>query len=280
MTKLILILGVACSSLSAIFPKFAQASPLVLAFYRMFFAALLTMVLVLARQREELRHISRKDLLMCSLSGIALGFHFACYLTSLTRTGIASSVTLADTEVFFVAIAGTIFLREKLSVKAWVGICVTFAGSVIIAMGDAGGGRLSGDLLALTAAACSCAYTMIGRKCRDHLSTGVYTMIVYFFAAAVNLVLCTFSTNYITSAVKVDLLSALGMAVFCTLLGHSLYSWGLRYEKASFVSVVKLLEPVFAAILGFLLFTEIPPVTSIIGAVIIIAGITGVIKAQ
>lgn len=280
MTKLILILGVACSSLSAIFPKFAQASPLVLAFYRMFFAALLTMVLVLTKQRDELRKISRKDLLLCSLSGIALGFHFACYLTSLTLTGIASSVTLADTEVFFVAIAGTIFLREKLSVKAWVGICVTFVGSVIIATGDAGGGRLSGDLLALTAAICSAAYTMIGRKCREHLSTGIYTMIVYFFASAVDLALCTFSTNYITTAVEVDFLSALGMAVFCTLLGHSLYSWGLRFEKASFVSVVKLLEPVFAAVLGFLFFTEIPPLTSVIGAAIIIAGITSVIRAQ
>jgi len=59
----------------------------------------------------------------------------------------------------------------------------------------------------------------------------------------------------------------------CTPWGHSIFSWGLKYEKAAFVSTVKLLEPIFAAILGLLIFKEIPPRTSIGGGILIVVGI-------
>ena len=70
-----------------------------------------------------------------------------------------------------------------------------------------------------------------------------------------------------------SLAAALGLAVLCTLLGHSIFSWGLKYEKASFVSVVKLLEPVFASVMGIILFLEIPPLSSSAGGIVIIGGI-------
>ena len=70
-----------------------------------------------------------------------------------------------------------------------------------------------------------------------------------------------------------NLAVAMGLAVLCTLLGHSIFSWGLKYESASFISVVKLLEPVFASLLGILLFREMPAVTSVAGGILIIGGI-------
>ena len=70
-----------------------------------------------------------------------------------------------------------------------------------------------------------------------------------------------------------NLLVAFGLALMCTLLGHSIFSWGLKYEKASFVSTAKLLEPIFASVLGILLFREIPSVTSVAGGAVVITGI-------
>ena len=63
------------------------------------------------------------------------------------------------------------------------------------------------------------------------------------------------------------------MAVFCTLLGHSVFNWALKYESAAFLSTVKLLEPVFAAILGVLLFREIPSKQVMLGGFIVILGV-------
>ncbi len=63
------------------------------------------------------------------------------------------------------------------------------------------------------------------------------------------------------------------MAVFCTLPGHSVFSWGLKYESAAFISAAKLLEPVFAGILGALLFREIPKTQVIVGGCVVILGV-------
>ena len=53
-------------------------------------------------------------------------------------------------------------------------------------------------------------------------------------------------------------LTALGMAVCCTLLGHNVFSWGLKYLPPAFIATVKLMEPVFASVWGLLLFGERP----------------------
>lgn len=274
MKKLIIILGVVGTSLSAVLVRFADAPSTVLVFYRMLFSVLLLAPVVLTRCRGEYRNLKKKYLLLCMVSGLFLGIHFACYFEALNRTSIAACVSLVDTEVFFVALGSSLFLKEKLSFKGWFCIALTFTGSVIIAASDVSGGGIAGDLIAVAGAASSCIYTLIGRKLRMVMTTNAYTWIVYFFAGLVVLVASQAGGNYVVPIQPHNLWIALGLAVFCTLLGHSIFSWGLKYEKASFVSTVKLLEPVFASILGFLLLREVPSWFTAAGAVLIIAGIS------
>lgn len=271
--KIIIILGVVGCSLSAILVRFSDASSTVLVFYRMLFSVLLLLPMVLSGSVKEYKKIEKKYLLLCILSGLFLGAHFTCYFEGLKHTSIASCVSLVDTEVFFVALGGTVFLHEKLSKKGWLCILITFLGSTVVAAGDMTGGGILGDVLALLGAVCSCVYTLIGRKLRAFMSTTAYTWIVYFFAGIVVFVGTMTSGNCIIPINMRNLLIGLGLAVFCTLLGHSIFSWGLKYEKASFVSTVKLLEPVFAAIIGVFAFHEIPSWSSIVGGCLIIIGI-------
>lgn len=273
MKKLIIILGVLGTSFSAIFVRFSDAASTVLVLYRMLICVLLLCPLIAIWHRKELVQLSMKELLLCMISGLFLGAHFACYFESLRYTNIASSVVLVDTEVFFVALGGFVFLKERLNMKNWLGIAITFAGSVMVTVGDQGGGQLSGDILALAGAMCSAVYTLIGRKARRGMSTTMYTWIVYFFAGLVALAASVRGDYSFIDIGAKNLLLALGLAVMCTLLGHSIFSWGLKYEKASFVSTAKLLEPVFAAFLGIIFLREIPSVSSVAGGAVIIIGI-------
>lgn len=274
MKKLIIILGVVGTSLSAVLVRFADAPSTVLVFYRMLFSVLLLAPVVLTRCRGEYERMEKKHLFLCMASGLFLGIHFVCYFEALNRTSIAACVSLVDTEVFFVALGGTLFLREKLSGKGWLYIVLTFVGSVVIAAADVSGGGLLGDLIAVAGAASSCIYTLIGRKLRTVMTTNAYTWIVYFFAGLVVLIASLAGGNPVVAIQLHNLWIALGLAVFCTLLGHSIFSWGLKYEKASFVSAVKLLEPVFASVLGFVFLREIPSLSTAAGAILIIAGIS------
>jgi drug/metabolite transporter (DMT)-like permease len=116
-------------------------------------------------------------------------------------------------------------------------------------------------------------YTMIGTVCRQRLSTTVYTGLVYGAAALTLLILSLATGQPLASCTPADLGAALGMAVFCTLLGHSVFSWGLRYLPAAWISTVKLLEPVFASLWGLALFGERPGLWVLCGGAVIILGI-------
>lgn len=275
MKKLIVLLGVIGVSLSAIFVRISTAPSIILVLYRVFIASLLLAPYVFIKNRKELFELNLRDVLLCMVSGIFLGLHFTAYFTSLSFTSIASAVVLVDTEVFFVAFGSILLLKEKISKGAWAGILLTFAGSVIIAMADAGIGSdvIKGDILAFSGAFFMAVYTMIGAVCRKKISTTVYTFLVYTSSALTMLLISIMKGIPLLGYDSINWISAIGMAVFCTLMGHSIFSWGLKYLPSSFISTIKLLEPVFASILGLICFGEVPGVYVALGGIIVIGGI-------
>ena len=275
MKRLIVLLGVLGVSASSILVRLSTAPSLILVLYRVGFATLLLAPWVWFFHRQELKALSAREVLLCLGSGASLGLHFSAYFESLRYTSIASSVVLVDTEVLFVALIGILLFRKKLSAKAWLSVALALGGSVIIAMADtaAGSDALRGDGLALAGALFVAIYTMIGAVCRKSISTTVYTFLVYLAASFTVLVISLAGGQAITGYGSVNYLTGFGMAILCTLMGHSVFSWGLKYLPPAFISTAKLLEPVFASILGLVLFREIPGILTILGGIIIIFAI-------
>lgn len=273
MKRLIVLLGVAGVSLSALLVRWSTAPSLILALYRMVFAAAL--MTPAALRGGSLSGLSRRELLLSLLSGAFLGLHFACYFEALNRTSIASAVVLVDTEVLFVALASALILKKKLSPRARLAVLTAFGGGALVALADRSGGTgaLTGDLIALAGAACVSVYTMLGAVCRERLSTTAYTYLVYLSASGTLLGIALVTGTPLLGYGPVNLLTGLGLAVFCTLLGHSVFSWGLKYLPPAFISTVKLLEPVFSALYGLFLFAERPGGLVILGGALILLGI-------
>ena len=63
------------------------------------------------------------------------------------------------------------------------------------------------------------------------------------------------------------------LAIFSTMLGHSIFSWCLKYFSPAFVSASKLCEPVVAAILAGFLFGELPGWLQVMGGALILGGV-------
>ena len=134
-------------------------------------------------------------------------------------------------------------------------------------------GLLYGDILSLLAAVAVAVYTLIGRVVRQKVSTTVYTYLVYGACAAALLMMCLIQgqglIDYGFSAAVVGLL----LAVFSTILGHSVFSWCLKYFSPSFVSASKLCEPVVAAIFAAFLFGEIPTPLQLLGGAMVLGSV-------
>ena len=274
---IMIVVGILGISLSAIFVKYSTAPSAVTAAFRLSWTVLLMSPVVWGKRdvRKELMQINRKDLILSAVSGLFLAIHFVLWFESLQHTSVASSTSIVCTEVIWVALGFCLFLKGKLSKKAILAIFITFAGSLLIAYADSGAGEvhLYGDLLALIAAVAVAIYTLIGRIVRNQVSTSVYTYVVYVSCDVVLLLTCLIKSyalfDYGMSAVIVGLL----LALFSTILGHSIFSWCLKYFSPAFVSASKLCEPVVAAMMAGFLFGEMPVLLQILGGMMIIGGV-------
>ena len=63
------------------------------------------------------------------------------------------------------------------------------------------------------------------------------------------------------------------LALVPQLIGHSTYNWALRYMPAALVSITTLGEPIGSAVLAYFILREIPTLLTILGGVLILAGI-------
>lgn len=273
----LLAVGIVGTALSAIFVKYSDAPSIVTATYRLLWTVLLMSPLIVFSKkfRKELITANKKTVALCAVSGIFLTLHFTLWFESLNHTSVASSTAIVCTEVIWVALGFRMFLGGSISKKAWISIFITIIGSLIIALADvsAGGNNFTGDFLSLAAAISAAIYTLIGRLARESMTTTVYTYIVYLFCA-ISLCIALYGSGlsfsgYGPSAIIVGLL----LCLFSTLLGHSIFSWSLKFTSPAFISASKLCQPAVAAVFAFFLFNEIPSLLLIVGGIITILGV-------
>ena len=271
-----IVLGVLGISVSSILVKFSAAPSAVTAAWRLIWTVALMSPVIWGRKatRRELLGAGRKLAVLSALSGVFLAIHFVLWFESLNQTSVASSTTIVCTEVIWVCLGYWLFLGGKVSGKAMAAIAVTLLGSGIIAFSDSGSeGHLYGDILALLAAVAVAAYTLIGRVVRASASTGVYTYLVYSACAAVLVVTCVLQGQALLGFGGSPVWVGLALAVCSTILGHSIFSWCLKYFSPAFVSASKLCEPVAAAALAAVIFAQIPTALQLLGGGLILGGV-------
>ena len=100
---------------------------------RTIFVLLMAWVIVFALGRQkEIRQIDRKSWLFLGLSGIATGLSWLCYYRAL-QDGNASIVAPIDKLSIVVTVAFSwIFLKEKLSGRAMVGLAGVVGGTLLL----------------------------------------------------------------------------------------------------------------------------------------------------
>ena len=277
----VLMLGVVGISMSAVLVRYSQAPSVVTAVYRLGWTLLLLLPTLLLRHRAELRRVTGRDVLLCALSGVCLALHFLTWFESLKWTGLAVSTVLVSTEVIFTALGFALFLKGRIPPLGVAAILLAFGGSALLALaGGDGRAVLYGNLLALAAAVFVSIYTLIGRVQRAALSTTVYTFLTYLACFAALLAMALTSRTPLTGYGGRELLIGLGLAVLCTLMGHSLFSFCLKFLSPAYISAVKLCEPVISGLLAVPLFGEIPTPLQLAGMALVLGSVLLYTRAE
>jgi drug/metabolite transporter (DMT)-like permease len=103
---------------------------------------------------------------------------------------------------------------------------------------------------------------------------------VYGVAAALLFPLALLWGSSLGGFAPEEYLIFLGLAFFCTILGHALFNWALKFVRATFVSSSILLEPVFATTMAVLILGEIPSILTLVGGAVVMAALYGLARGE
>ena len=265
--------GVLAVGAAAIFIRLAEAPALGIAFWRCALGVVALTPLA-AWRRESLPE--GRDLWAGVAAGVALGVHFGTWIASLDYTSVAASVVLVSTTPVFVAVAAYLLLGERTSVLSLGGIGLAILGTTVIAGGGSGAGNTAflGNALALVGAVAMAIYVLIGRSLRTGgVGALSYSIVGYSVAALALLPVALVSGAQLWGYSATTWFWLFVITLGPQLLGHTVLNWALEYVRASIVSGAVLAEPVIAALLAWLVLAEKPGQATLVGGVVVIAGL-------
>lgn len=83
------------------------------------------------------------------VSSLAWAAMFTCFMLALSRTTVANALILMGVLPFCAAIAGWVFLRERVALRTWIAMAAAAAGVGVMFHDAFGSGNLAGSLIAL-----------------------------------------------------------------------------------------------------------------------------------
>lgn len=257
----------------------AGAGPLAISFWRLAIAtALIAPWALRGRGRDaggRPAAAPRRAAAGALLAGVFLALHFACWISSLFLTTVASSVVLVATQPLFSLLLSRVALGERPRARAAAGVVAAFAGACLIGAGDfsASGTALAGDALALAGGLFASAYFVLGRGLRREWPLPRYLTLVNGTAAGVLLVAAIVAGQPLAGYPAATWAALAAMAAGPHIVGHGLLNAAVRRLPAWLVNMAVLGESMLASVYAAVLFGERPPATLWAGGCLVLGGI-------
>ena len=194
-------------------------------------------------------------------------------------------VAQATLIVNLVPIAVPFFLywivKERVNMTEVAGTALAIIGLLTLSVKDAisGGGNPAGDAVCFGSMLLFALYLALGRRNRDFPSIWLYVVPVYTQAALVCLLVALPRLHTFQTASVREWSIMVGLAVIPTICGHSLLNAAMRRIRGQIVSLCNVSQFVFATIMGYLLFGEVPRALFYAASAIVVTGVVIVVLA-
>ncbi len=250
--------------------------PLEAAFFRAAIAFLTLAVLVLVTNRNLLRIRSADLPLFAAFGLVGIGAFFVVYLYAISRTTVATAAILLYTAPAFVIVLSALLFSEPFTRTKQLAVALAFAGCVLVVRGyDPRSLRLNlpGVLAGLAAGLTYAMYSIFGKTALRRYQP-ITTLVYALGFGTVILALAAIPSGVIRLAHPTSGWAAIiYLALMTTLLAQWLYLSGLHHVEAGRASLVATLEPVVAAILGFLALGETLEAWQILGGGLVLSAV-------
>jgi drug/metabolite transporter (DMT)-like permease len=264
-----LALAIACCWIAAapILIRLSEVGPAPTLWLRMLIAACVLAAMPKVTQAASAR--ARGGLLAASL---AFAIDITAFHLATMRTSVASLTVLAQISPLVVAPISYFTFAERQSVGSVLALLAAFAGVILLA-GVGGYADFGGNALAILSGISYAAYLVIAKGLaqsvaprRMMLWNCVVTML------AVTPLVLERGGPYLPHSAQ-GWLVIVAMAFGCQLLGHGLVVYAIESLPVSFTSQALLTPPVLSGAAALLLFGELPSLSQLAGAALVLTGL-------
>lgn len=218
---------------------------------------------IIAQPIESFR-TKRLDLQIVRLA-LALGA-MLCGFSAIIYMPLADATALGFAKSFFVTIFAVIILKEYVGPYRWFAVVIGFIGVVIMLRpGEAGFSIYS--IYAVVGAACAGAVMVVIRLLSRTEST--HTIMVYqATGVALIMIVPAFLTWQTPSPLEWSLLGIIAVASY---IGQRLNVVAFTLGEASLLASLDYVRLLYAVVIGYVLFENLPQSQTVIGALVIVA---------
>lgn len=251
--------------------RLADTGPVAAGFWRLFLA--LPALFLFARLRgERMRGFDRLLWATIALAGVMFAGDLASWNTGLLHTKLANATLFANASSLLLPLWGIMVARRMPAPMQGVALLLALAGAAMLMGGsyELGGGNLTGDLLCLFGGLCYTGFLIALQRARRMMES--WTLLAMSSAAGV-LPMLAFALLLGERILPHDWTPVVALAFSSQIVGQGLLIYSLAYFPPLVVGLALLIEPLTAALVGWLVYGERLTPTDMIGAVAIAAAL-------
>jgi drug/metabolite transporter (DMT)-like permease len=286
----ILLLGQLVASTAVIAIKASTLNPVLLSSFRLLVAAVALVPVYLRDSRRAGRtpRDMAREALPSLVPGVLLALHFISWNYG-ARLTLAANATLI-VNLMPVAMPFIVYAMSRKLIRAReaVGTVISMTG-VLLLTGNKlglGGPTVPGDLICFVAMIFFSVYMSLGARNNRQPSLWLYVVPLYWIAGIISLVVAIplvavngiWQGNAAPAHLASEILIPVYLGLFPTIIGHTIFNRSMKNLPSQIVSVGMLSQFIFAGILAFFLFGEMPNLLFVPAAVLVVAGAVLVIK--
>ena len=265
--------SICCLALGGIFVKLSNFPAITTGMYRVLFS--LPLFYLLMKLEKNNIKMNTKEKIISTFAGVFLALDLIFWNVSFSYTTVANANLLANLVPFTVVPICYFIYKESISKKFVIGSFIIILGLFFLMYGKVSPtiNNFKGDLLAALTSIFYGLFLVIVYKLRDTKSTIQIMSYASIGCFLVLLPASLFIEGFYIPISWGDFYPLIGLALLSQILGQGGLSYCLGKIKASYASLLVLMQPVISAIYAYFLFDEKLSFIEILSMFIILFGL-------
>ena len=223
--------------------------------------------------------LSSKSFLLVSLASIFyVTLSSLALYVGLTKTTASNSAIIYLLGPVILLVLSASFLKERLNLQTFIGICIALVGSLIIIgkpwASSGNSSELVGNLLIVVAVFCVTISVVICKPLTKKMSIQQLTFL-YMFLGTLPIAVYSFKQFHNWDALSTTTSGWVGLvgSTLAVVLAKPLFFFALKHKKAMDTGVYDYVESVATIVIAWILLSEAPTPIFIVGSALVFIGV-------